>query len=234
MGVSVCFASGKDGVGKSVITANLGIALSNLGISTLIVDGDIAGTSIGLVLGVDPGSPSIHDCLSGNATCDEAIIEVHGTNAIVGGIQIEQLVDVSLEGFSNIIEELTEKFDVVLVDSPAGLGTDAVTVMSSCQSLILVLTPDINSITNTLKSLAVAKRVGTAVLGAIVNRTGGAYDIPSDKISDLLKVRIIAEVNEDEKVKQSLLDAAPIYSEAPDSKFSQQIKEIANKLIGGD
>jgi septum site-determining protein MinD len=234
MGVSVCLASGKDGVGKSTITANLGIALSGLGINTVIVDGDIEGASFGLILGVDTNGPSIHDCLSGRLSCKDAIIQVHGVSAIVGGITIEQIVDVSVEGFSTIVDELSDMFDIVLIDSPAGLGTDAVTIMSACQSVLLVMTPDINSVTNTLKTLAVAKKVGKAVLGGIINRTGGQYDIPSDKISDLLKVKIIAEIKEDDNVRQSLQDAVPSYAEDPGSGFSLQIKEIANKLIGGD
>lgn len=233
MGVSVCLASGKDGVGKSTITANLGIALSKIGIGTIIVDGDIEGASFGLILGVDPGVPSIHDCLSGRIKCKEAIIEAHGVSAIVGGITIEQLVDVSVGGFSGIVDELSGMFDVVLVDSPAGLGNDAVTIMSSCQSVVLVLTPDINSVTNTLKTLAVAKKVGVAILGGIINRTGGQYDIPTDRISDLLKVKIIAEIRENDKVRQSLSDAIPICAEDPESEFSLQIIEVANKLIGG-
>ncbi|MFQ5800220.1 MAG: P-loop NTPase, partial [Candidatus Hydrothermarchaeales archaeon] len=144
MGVSVCLASGKDGVGTSTITANLGIALSKMGIASLIVDGDLEGASLGLILGVDPNTPSIHDCLSGRIKCEEAVIEAFGTKAVVGGIKIEQLVGASLDTFQEIIENFTNEFDVVLVDSPGGLGSDAVTVISSCQSVILILTPDIN------------------------------------------------------------------------------------------
>jgi septum site-determining protein MinD len=233
MGISVCLASGKDGVGKSIITANLGIALSQLGINTLVVDGDIEGASIGLILGVDPGVPSIHECLSGKLSCEDAIIDAFGSKAVVGSIRIEQLVNVSIEGISSIIEEFSDKFDIVLVDSPAGLGNDAVTVINSCKSIMLVLTPDISSVTNTLKTLAVAKKVGTTILGAVLNRTGGRFDIPADKIQDLLKVKIITEIAEDEQVKQSLSDAIPIYSESPNCEFSLKISEIANKMIGG-
>lgn len=233
MGVSVCLASGKAGVGTSTITANLGIALSRMGIPSLIVDGDLEGASLGLILGVDPNTPSIHDCLSGKIKCEEAVIETFGTKAVVGGIKIEQLVGASLDTFQKVIEDFTDKFDVVLVDSPGGLRSDTVTVIRSCQSVILILTPDINSVTNALKTLAVAKKVGAAILGGIINRGGGRYDIPSDKISELLRVEIIAEIKEDEAVKKSLLDAVPVVVEYPDSEFSLQIKRIASKLVGG-
>lgn len=232
MGISVCLTSGKDGVGKSIITTNLGLALSRLGISTLMLDADIEGASIGLLLGVDPSTPSIHDCLSGKIECHDAIIDAFGANALVGGIKIEQLVNISPEGITDIINELTQEFDILLVDSPAGLGNDSIQIMSACQSVILILTPDINSVTNTLKSLAVAKKVGSTILGAIVNRTGGRFDIPTDKIEDLLKIKIIAEIAEDEVVMQSVNDATPIFEEDPESPFSTAIQEIANKLIG--
>jgi septum site-determining protein MinD len=232
MGVSICVASGKDGTGKSVITANLGIVLSTLNVETLILDGDVEGANIGLILGVDPGLPSLHDCLSGEVSCEDVVIESHGTNAVIGGIKLEQVVGVSIDSFPKILEIFTDKFDVVLVDSQGGLGNEAITVIGACQSVLLVLTPDINSVTNALKTLAVAKKLGSTVLGAIINKGGSPYDIPADKISDLLRVDIIAEIHEDETVKKSLFEAVPVVVEYPNSHFSKQITSIANKLIG--
>jgi septum site-determining protein MinD len=232
MGISVCVASGKGGSGKSTLTVNLGIALSQMGISTLIVDGDFEGASFGLIMGIDPGTPSIHDCLSGRMSCEDAIVEVYGVKVLVGGIKIEQLVDVSLDAFPSILDELSEKFDVVLVDSPVGLGSDSVTVISSSQSVILVITPDINSVTNALKTLALAKKLGTAVLGFIINRKSGKFDIPSDKIADLLKLKLIGEIREEDRVKQALNESEPLIVSNPSCEFSQEIKRIANKLIG--
>lgn len=234
MGLSLCLASGKDGTGKSVITANLGVMLSQMGISTIIVDGDLEGASIGLVLGIDPTVPSIHDCLAGKIDCEETIIEAFDTKVIVGGITMEQVVDASIEGFPEVIERLAEKFDLVLVDAPAGLGNNAVTVISSCQSTLLVLTPDINSATNGLKTLAVAKKVGTSILGAVTNRSGSPYDIPADKLEELLRVKVIADIKNDEYVQRSMIEAVPAVLEYPNCEFSRQMKHLANTLVGND
>jgi MinD-like ATPase involved in chromosome partitioning or flagellar assembly len=183
-------------------------------------------------MGIDPGTPSIHDCLSGGMSCGDAIVDVYGLKVLVGGIKIEQLVDVSLDAFPSILDELSEKLDVVLVDSPVGLGSDSVTVISSSQSVILVITPDINSVTNALKTLALAKKLGTAVLGFIINRKSGKFDIPSDKIADLLKLKLIGEIREEDLVKQALNESEPLIVSNPSCEFSQEIKRIANKLIG--
>ena len=233
MGISVCIASGKDGVGKSTIAVNLGIALSGMNISTLMIDADIAGASFGFILGLSSDSHTLHDCLAGRVFCDEALIDAYGAKAIVGGIQMHQLVNVSLDGFPKIIEQLQDKFEIILVDSPAGLGNDAISAISSCESSILVMTPDINSVTNTLKTLAIAKKVGSTALGLIINRKGGSYDIPSARISELMKMRILAEIDETERIKQSLHDAVPTYVEDNSCTFSQDIKSIADKLVGG-
>ncbi|MFV2040636.1 MAG: hypothetical protein ACC644_01460, partial [Candidatus Hydrothermarchaeales archaeon] len=64
------------------------------------------------------------------------------------------------------------------------------------------------------------------------NRTGGQYDIPSDKIEDLLRVKIISEIGEEGLVRQSLQEGVPIYAGNPDSSFSKKIMDVANKLIG--
>jgi septum site-determining protein MinD len=232
MGISICIASGKDGAGKSIITANLGVSLSNSGTKALIVDGDIKGASLGLILGVmDPKVPSIHDCLSGKISPEKAIIESFGTNAVLGGLKINQLMGVSMDNFPMVIENYTDKFEVVIVDSPGGLGSDSLMVISSCQSLILILTPDLNSIIHAIKTLVLANKVGSRIIGAIVNRGGSPYDVPPDQISDFLKIEILGEIKEDEKVKKSVHEAVPIVMGYPKTHFSEEIKKIANSLI---
>jgi MinD-like ATPase involved in chromosome partitioning or flagellar assembly len=232
MGVSICIASGKDGTGKSQIAANLGTALSNMGISTLIVDGDIRGASLGLIYGVmDTKTPTIHDVLTEKVTLEKGIIESFGTKLVVGGMKIQQLVDVSLERFPQIIEQYTDLFEIVIVDSTGGLGNDAMMVINSCQSMILVLTPDINSIIHAIQTLVLAKNVGASVIGAVINRAGSPYDVPREQVEDFLNVEILGVINEDEKIKKSVHEAAPIVMGYPKSDFSEGIKEIANLLV---
>jgi septum site-determining protein MinD len=232
MGVSICIASGKDGTGKSLITANLGAALSNMGVNTLVVDGDIKGASIGLIFGVmDPKTVSIHDCLSGKIPPENAITKAFGTKIVVGGLKIQQLMGVTLDNFPMIIESYSSKFEIVLVDSPGGLGSDALMVISSCQSLILIVTPDLNSVIHAIKTLVLAKKVGSRVIGAIINRRGSPYDIPTDEVSDFLRIEVLTEVEEDGKVKKSVHEAVPIVMGYPKSNFAVKIKEIATLLM---
>ncbi|MFQ6136683.1 MAG: P-loop NTPase [Candidatus Hydrothermarchaeales archaeon] len=232
MGVSICIASGKGGVGKSTIAASLGIALSKLGIKTIVVDGDVEGTSLGSLIGLDTSVPSLHDCLSGKIGMDDAIIDFGGGSFIVGGIQIEKLRDIDLKGIKKVIDELTKEYEVVLVDCPPGLGNDAVTVISSCATMLLVVTPDIMSIVNALKTVVVAKRVGCTIVGVLINKGGSEYDIPDTHISTVLGIDIIEKLKEDEEVKEALNLGKPIILHNPDSQFSLKIMEVAANLVG--
>ncbi len=232
VGASICIASGKDGTGKTQIATNLGITLSKMGVETLIVDGDIKGASIGLTLGImDPKVQSIHDCLAGRIPPEKAIIESFDTHAVLGGMKINHLIGVSLEHFPRIIESYIGKFMMVIVDSPGGLGGDALMVISSCQSIILVLTPDLSSIIHAIKTLVLAKKVGSKIIGAIINRVGSPYDIPSDQIADFLRIEILGEIREDETVKKAGQEGVPAVMGHPKSRFSLEIKEIAKELI---
>jgi len=229
MGTSICVVAGKEGSGKSTITANLAIALSKLELQVIAVDGDLEGSSMGLMLGVDQGAPSIHGVLAGKASLENAIIEKHGIKALVGSIKLEDLIGVEFENFPAIIKRLENTFDLVIVDSPGGLGYDAVTVISSCRNILLVLTPDISAVTNTLKIMVVAKKSGKNILGAVLTRTGNEYDIPKLQIEDILNVKVLGEIKEDKQVRKASQEGVPPIITS--TSFSKEVSRIAGEVI---
>lgn len=231
MGASICIVAGKEGSGKTTITANLAIALSKLDLNVILVDGDLEGSSIGLMLGAEQDTPSMHSLLAGKISLENAIIEKHGIHALVGSIKLEDLIGVEFEQFPEIIKRLENVFDVTIVDSPGGLGYDAITVISSCKNILLVVTPDINSITNTLKIMVIAKKSGKNVIGAILNRSGVEYDIPREQVEDILNVKILGEIKEDKYVRKASQEGVPPIVSQPSSSFSKEISKTASEII---
>ncbi|MEE8403254.1 MAG: cell division ATPase MinD [Candidatus Hydrothermarchaeaceae archaeon] len=234
-GISVSFASGRDGAGKSTICANLGVALSQMGVKTVIVDADVEGASMNLIFGLDFDVPTIHDYLSGKAGADEVTfnLESAGVDLVVGSIKVESLRDINFDLFKEFIAELKEKYDVVLIDIPAGLSVDTVTSLSASNVVVLVVTPDILSVSSALKTKVITRGMDLKVLGAIVNRTGGEYDIPVPYIEDMLGVEVMGSVAEDEAVKKSLSTGKILLLSSPKSSAAKSIKEVAAKLVGG-
>jgi septum site-determining protein MinD len=231
-GLGVCIASGKGGVGKSIICANLGVAISQLGFRVVVVDADIEGSSMGLIFGTDFSSPTVHDILSGSAKVGDVVLRSDGLEVVVGSVRLEALKDINIDILKNFIKDLTASYDIVLVDTPAGIGVNAVTVLSACDACLIVVTPDILSVTNALKVKVIARRLGSDVIGVVVNMVGSKYDIPSKYIEEVMGLEILGEIKEDEKVKESLLDGKPLLLHSPTSGAAVSIVRIAERLVG--
>lgn len=233
-GISVSYASGRDGTGKSTICANLGIALSQMGLKTVIVDADVEGASMNLIFGLDFDVPTIHDYLSGKASADEVTfnLESAGVDLVVGSIKVESLRDIKFDLFKDFIAGLKKKYDIVIIDIPTGLSVDTVTSLSASDVVVLVVTPDILSVSSALKTKVITGGMDIKVLGAIVSRTGGEYDIPVPYIEDMLGVEVLGSIPEDEEVKRSLSTGNILLLSSPESSAAKSIKQIAIKLVG--
>lgn len=89
----ITVASGKGGVGKTTITANLGVALSTYGEETIVLDADVAMANLELILGMEGKSVTLHDVLSGEAAIEDAIYEgPGGVKVIPAGIYLKDYV----------------------------------------------------------------------------------------------------------------------------------------------
>jgi septum site-determining protein MinD len=233
-GISVSFASGRDGSGKSTICANIGAALTEMGLKTAVVDADVEGASMNLIFGVDFDVSTIHDYLSGRASASDAVFTHEGTGVdlVVGSVKVESLRDVEFDMFKELIKGLKENHDIVLIDIPAGLSVDTMTSLSASDVVVLVVTPDILSVSSALKTKVITKGMDLKILGVIVNRTGGDYDIPTPYIEDMLGVTVLNSVAEDDEVRRSLSAGKVLMINNPNSPAAKSIKQIASKLVG--
>ncbi len=233
-GISVSFASGRDGSGKSTMCANLGVALTKMGLKVAVIDADVEGASLNLIFGVDFDVSTIHDFLSGRAKASDVVFTHEGTGVdlVVGSVKVESLRDVEFDNFNELIKGLKENHDIVLIDIPAGLSVDTLASLSASDVAVLVVTPDILSVSSALKTKVLTKGMDLNILGAIVNRTGGDYDIPTPYIEDMLGVVVLNSVPEDDEVRRSLSSGKILMINNSTSPAAQAIKQIATKLVG--
>jgi MinD-like ATPase involved in chromosome partitioning or flagellar assembly len=151
---------------------------------------------------------------------------------VVGSVKVEALKDVEFDSFKELITGLKQKYDIVLIDIPAGLSVDTMTSLGASDVAVLVVTPDILSVSSALKTKVITKGMDLRILGAIVNRAGGEYDIPSPDIEDMRGVTVLSSVQEDEEVRRSLSAGKILMKNNPSSPAAQSIKQIASKLVG--
>lgn len=230
----ITVASGKGGVGKTTITANLGVSLSTYGEETVVLDADVAMANLELILGMEGKSVTLHDVLSGEASVEDAIYEgPGGVKVIPAGISLEGLRKIRLDRLEGILETIVRDADILLIDAPAGLEKDALAAIAAAQEMILVTTPEVPSISDALKTKIIANKLGVDIIGVVVNREQHDKTFLTVKeIETILEVPVIAVVPDDPEVSRAAAFGEPLVIKNPKSPTSNAIMQLGADLIG--
>ena len=142
---SVAIASGKGGVGKSTIAANLALALGERGARVLLVDADFSQANLDLLLGVHPRWDLSH-VLQGEKTLEEIVVTgpsgVRLIPAASGAPELAELDEYRLEVLWRGISQLESESDIVLVDTASGVHRSVTWLCRAAAEVIVVTTPE--------------------------------------------------------------------------------------------
>lgn len=230
----ITFASGKGGTGKSTVVANLGTAMAQLGKRVTILDADITMANLGLMLGLEDQEVTLHDVLAGEASVAKATYKgPAGVKVVPSSISLEGVRRTKLEGFKKAVSELAERTEILLIDCPAGLDRDAITALTMGQEAILVVTPDIASLSDALKTKIISENLGVKPIGVVVTRTTDeGVDLSKEKIESLLDLHVLAVIPEDPEVGRSAAFGKPVVIYEPKSPAAQAFMKLAADLLG--
>ena len=130
-------------------------------------------------------------------------------------------------------KKLKKMADIVIYDSAAGLGDEAMSAMGAADEIILVTNPEIPAVTDALKTAKLAEDMKKDVKGVIVTRVRGRKgEMPISNVSDMLELPILGVVPEDSNVLLSVGQKDSLVESYPRSRASRAYREIAAKLIG--
>jgi len=230
----ITFASGKGGTGKTTVVANLGTAMAQLGKRVTILDADITMANLGLMLGLEDQEVTLHDVLAGEASVDQATYEgPAGVKVVPSSISLEGVRRTKLEGLRKAVSELAKRTGILLIDSPAGLDRDAITALTMGREVILVVTPDIASLSDALKTKIISENLGVKPIGIVVTRaTDERVDLPKEKIESVLDLPVLAVIPEDLEVGRSAAFRKPAVIYEPKSPAAQAFMKLAADLLG--
>ncbi len=229
----ITFASSKGGTGKTSVVANLGVAMAQLGQKVVLLDADITMANLGLMLGLEGQKTTLHEVLAGEAKLSKAIYDgPQGVRVVPSGISLNGIQRARLERLRKVVAGLARKSKFLLIDAPSGLEQDAIVALTMAQEVILVVTPDITSLSNALKTKVVAERLGVKLTGVIVNRaTGRRVDIPDDEIASTLELPVLAIIPEDSDVRRSAAFGVPVVTYRSRSPATREFKKLATALV---
>jgi septum site-determining protein MinD len=236
MGRIIAFASGKGGVGKTSITANVGVALAQRGKSVCLIDGDIAMANLSLLLGMQSSPITLHDVLLGEATIQDAIYDgPSGVKFVPSGLSLENYRRVDPERLESVISSLKEQFDFVLIDTPPGIERTVIAGLAAAEEIILITTPTSPSIADVLKTKIVTERLGSRPIGVIINFVfGDKGEVLPDDIMKMLELPAFGSVPYDEEMRKSFMQekVSPVMVRAPTAPSAKAIQRIAAKIAG--
>ena len=166
--------SGKGGVGKSVITANLAAALSSAGRQILVFDADLGLANLDVILGIAPQF-TIYDALHGNRRLDEVLISttkgfdfIPAGSGLPEGTMFTQALAANIESF---IASLENRYDAILFDAGAGIGDVVLFFANMADEILLVVTPEPTSLMDAYATIKILHQLyGKSEFLLVVNQ----------------------------------------------------------------
>ena len=236
MAETIVITSGKGGVGKTTLTANLGIAMSILGKRVCLIDLDFGLNNLDLIMGVENKIVfDLADVVEGRCRVRQALISdvIHKNLYVLPSNKFTVNNGISGANVKLVVEEISEIFDYILLDCPAGIDFGFHRAVSSANRAIVVTTPNVTSLRDANKVITILKSYKIQT-GLVINRARGDLMIdgkmffPSD-IENMLKTKLIGVLPDEDEV---LLSCGYGLSKGSDSY--KAYKMLAKNVINGN
>ncbi len=247
-GKVMAVTSGKGGVGKTFVSANLAAALAKRGQRVLVLDADLGLANLDVVLNLYP-KITLHDVFSGKAKLEEAIIQAPGGFSVLlagsGMVEYSRLTPEIRTDFLRIIDGLIPRYDVVLLDTGAGISDVVLFAVSLASVVLVVATPEPTSLTDAYATIKVlAGQQKREHIYMVINQTarlgdGRAITGQLQQVLDRFVltepgrgVRLVhlADIPADPSVRQAVMRRQLLMQTMPGCPAALAVTQLARKL----
>jgi septum site-determining protein MinD len=238
-GKVITITSGKGGVGKTTTTANLGAALALLGQKVVVIDGDIGLRNLDIVMGLENRIVyDIVDFIEGRCKLRQALIRDKraGELYLLPTAQTRDKSAINPQQMQAVCDELKQEFDVIVIDSPAGIEQGFKNALAPADKVLVVINPEVSSVRDADRVIGLVESQGKGPAELIINRLVAARVkkkdmLSTEDITEVLSTDIIGIVPEDETILTSTNRGAPVALNGK-SPAAEAYRDIARRLCG--
>ncbi len=239
----IAVTSGKGGVGKTHVSANLAVLAAKAGRRVLLIDADLGLANADIVLGICPTRHLGH-LLDGSATAAEVLTEgPHGVRVLgaSSGVQeLTQLSDAQKLRLITAFEEAEAQFDLVLLDCGAGIGDNVLFFAGAAQEALLVVSPEPTSLSDAYATVKVlSQQAGVASFAVVANQAADfqgrdVFRRLTQVTERFLPARLtyLGHVPRDENLQRAVQVQQPVVDLYPRSPASRALQVLCDTLLG--
>ncbi|AAZ97881.1 flagellar biosynthesis switch protein [Thiobacillus denitrificans ATCC 25259] len=246
-GKVVAITSGKGGVGKTFVAANIAAALAKRGHKVLVLDADLGLANLDVVLNLYP-KLTLHDVFTGKATLEEAILPAPGGFSVLlagsGMVEYSRLTPDMRQEFLRVVNGLVPHYDVVLLDTGAGISDVVLFAVSLASEVLMVATPEPTSLTDAYATIKVlVSQQQRRTVRVVVNQAQpGAGNAITKQLQHVLDrfvnpgsehpVRLLhlGEIPSDPGVRDAVMRRQLLMQASPTSPAARAVSGLAGKL----
>jgi flagellar biosynthesis protein FlhG len=239
----ISITSGKGGVGKTSIVANMAILLSSMGKKVLVFDADLGLANIDVMLGLSV-KYNINHLLQGDCKIKDILIEgPAGIKILPASSGIQELSVLSYEQqltLINALDNFQEDFDYMLVDTGAGISGNVMYFNSAAQRIVVVVTPEPTSLTDAYALIKVMRtRFNIKRFEIIINNVLSTYEgkevikkliFACDNFFGDIALDMLGSIPHDSTIPDSIREQRAFVEINPSSEASRRLAAIVKRI----
>ena len=234
----IVVTSGKGGVGKTTVAANLGCGLALLGNKVVLIDTDIGLRNLDVVMGLENRIVyNLVDVVEGGCRIKQALIKDknHQCLYLMPSAQTRDKSAVTPGQMVKVIDHLREQFDYIILDCPAGIEQGFQNAIAGADRALVVTTPEVSAIRDADRIIGLLEANGFKQMDLIINRlrmdmVKRGDMMSADDVVDILAVPLIGIVPDDENVVIATNQGEPLVGS--DTPAGKAYRNVVDRVLG--
>ena len=237
----ITITSGKGGVGKTTATANLSAALASLNQRVACIDADIGLRNLDVVMGLENRIVyDLVDVVEGRCKLRQAMVKDKRVPDLylLPAAQTRDKTAISPQDMVVVTNQLRDDFDLILIDSPAGIEWGFRNALAPADEVVVITNPEVSAVRDADRIIGLVEAEDRHVpVSLVINRVkpemvrrGDMLSV--DDIMDILAIRLLGVIREDEMILISSNRGAPLVLDNEKSPAGEAFINIARRLTG--